>query len=264
MAEIITTAEAVAHFFNSLDPEEARDHRPEVDRFVEWFGADRHLSDLTGAEVSTYLAEERRRLGDHADLAHLEPLRAFLAHSARLSFIEDDLVPFLRVAGAPQRQQDAPEPGSAYYVTIEGLAALEKELEQLKAERPLIADQLRLAMADKDFRENAPLDAARDAQAHLEARIRQIEDQLRHAVIIDADSKGGRANVGSTIRVVNVDSDREQIFHLVSPNEVDPSNGKISIESPVGQAVINHTAGDEVQVNAPSGPLSLRLVEVIG
>ena len=264
MADIITTAEAIAHFFNSLDPEEARDHRPELERFVEWFGAEQRISELTGAEVAAYLAEERRRLGDQADLAHLEPLRAFLAYCARLSFVEDDLVPYLRVTGAPRRTQDAPEPGSAYYVTIEGLAALEKELEQLKAERPNIAEQLRLAMADKDFRENAPLDAARDAQAHLEARIRQIEDQLRHAVIIDADAKGGRANVGSTVRVINLKSDREQIFHLVSPNEVDPANGKISIESPVGQAVINHAAGDEVQVNAPSGPLSLRLVEVIG
>src|SRR5581483_6647504 len=175
----------------------------------------------------------------------------------------DDLVPFLRASGAPRRQNDAPEAGSAYYVTIEGLATLEKELEDLKAERPVIAEQLRAAMADKDFRENAPLDAARDAQAHLEARIRQIEDQLRHAVIIDADTKKGRANVGSTVRVLNLKANREQTFHLVSPNEVDPTNGKISIESPVGQAVINHGPGDEVTVNAPSGQLQLRVIEVI-
>ena len=149
-------------------------------------------------------------------------------------------------------------------MTIEGLAGLEKEVAELKAERPVIAELLRTAMADKDFRENAPLDAARDAQAHLEARIRQIEDQLRHAVIIDADQKGGRANVGSTIRVLNLKSDREQVYHLVSPNEVNPAEGKISIESPVGMAVMNHSAGDEVQVHAPAGELTMRLVEVIG
>ena len=143
-------------------------------------------------------------------------------------------------------------------------AALEREVEELKGQRPLIAEQLHAAMADKDFRENAPLDAARDAQAHLEARIRTIEDQLRHAVIIDADQKGGLANVGSTVRVLNLKSDREQTFHLVSPNEVDPSTGKISIESPVGRAVIHHGTGDEVTVLAPAGEIELRLLEVIG
>jgi transcription elongation factor GreA len=66
------------------------------------------------------------------------------------------------------------------------------------------------------------------------------------------------------VRVLNLKADREQTFHLVSPNEVDPSNGKISIESPVGQAVINHGPGDEVTVNAPSGQLQLRVIEVIG
>jgi transcription elongation factor GreA len=262
----ITTADAVAHFLNSLEPERARDDRVEVERFAGWFGRDRSMEELTGSEVSTYLGEERRRLGDAHDLAHLEPLRAFLAYSARLSFTDDDLVPYLRPGATPRRGNDSPSDlgDTAYYVTFAGLAALERELEELKAERPNIAEQLRAAMADKDFRENAPLDAARDAQAHLEARIRQIEDQLRHAVIIDPDDKAGRANVGSTVRVLNLKADREQTFHLVSPNEVDPSNGKISIESPVGQAVINHGPGDEVTVNAPSGQLQLRVIEVIG
>ena len=129
---------------------------------------------------------------------------------------------------------------------------------------PEIAEDLRAAMADKDFRENAPLDAARDQQAHLEARIHLIEDQLRHAVIIDPETKGGRANVGSTVKVLNLDVDREQTFQLVSPSEVDPQGGKISVESPVGNAVINHIPGDEVLVKAPSGPVRLRVLDVEG
>jgi transcription elongation factor GreA len=267
LVDSITTAGAVAHFLNSLEPERARDDRDEVERFAEWFGMERSLEELTGADVSNYLADERRRLGDTHDLGHLEPLRAFLAYSARLAFTEDDLVPFLRPGATSRRPGGSPSSGlgeNAYYVTIDGLRALERELEELKGQRPVIAEQLRAAMADKDFRENAPLDAARDAQAHLEARIRQIEDQLRHAVIIDPDDKAGRANVGSTVRVLNMKAEREQVFHLVSPNEVDPANGKISIESPVGQAVINHGPGDEVTVNAPSGQLQLRVIEVIG
>ena len=149
-------------------------------------------------------------------------------------------------------------------MTLEGVALLEHELEELKARRPQIARELHAAMADKDFRENAPLDAARDTQAHLEARIRSIEDQLRHAVIIDPETKRGRANVGSRVKVLNLSQDREQTFQLVSPSEVDPADGKISVESPVGSAVIDRVPGDEVEVRAPAGSVRLRVLEVEG
>lgn len=268
MAEGISAAAAASHFFNSLGSEQARDERPEVDRFVEWFGADKPIDGLTVGDVAAFEAREREQVG-HDDLSHPEPLRAFLAYCSRLAFTDANLVPSLHLppgAGGGARGGAAVEElgGRAYFITIDGLAALERELEELKARRPVIAEELRAAMADKDFRENAPLDAARDAQAHLEARIRAIEDQLRHAVIIDPDGKRGLANVGSTVRVLNLKANREQTFHLVSSNEVDPVKGKISVESPVGQAVINRGPGDEVTVRAPAGELQLRVIEVIG
>lgn len=265
MADTITTADAIEHWVNSLDPERVREELPEVERFAEWFGSHRPLDTITPGDLARYRAIEQARMGDDDPLEHLEPLRAFFAYTTRLSFTASDVLPALNLPG-PKAPASAADQlgGDAYFVTIEGLAALEREVEELRAQRPRIADDLRAAMADKDFRENAPLDAARDAQAHLEARIRAIETQLRHAVIIDADTKAGRANVGSTVRVLNLKGEREQIFHLVSPNEVDPTNGKISIESPVGQAVINHRSGDEVTVKAPSGELHLRVLEVIG
>ena len=74
----------------------------------------------------------------------------------------------------------------------------------------------------------------------------------------------GRANVGSTVKVLNMDQDREQIFQLVSPSEVDPAGGKISVQSPVGVAVINHVPGDEVTVDAPAGRVRLRVLDVEG
>jgi len=265
MAEAISTTEAATHFFNSLEPEKAQDERPQVEHFVAAVGPEREIASLTGADIAAYVAAEQERIGS---LSHLEPLRGFLAYCSRLAFTPENLVPHLGLPGGSggARGDAAVEElgGKAYYVTLDGLAGLERELEELKGRRPEIAEQLRAAMADKDFRENAPLDAARDSQAHLEARIRAIEDQLRHAVIIDPGQKAGRANVGSTVRVLNMKVDREQTFHLVSPNEVDPSSGKISIESPVGRAVINHCAGDEVTVNAPSGELQLRVIEVVG
>lgn len=260
MAERMTAGEAVAHFLQSIDPEKARDERPEIDDCIETFGVDRPIAELTMRDVSAFA---QRFAGDNIkDAAQLEPLRAFLAYAARLAFTLENLVPALHIGGPAERVYDDTG-GEGYQMTVEGLAALEAEVEALKAQRPRIAEELHTAMADKDFRENAPLDAARDSQAHLEARIRDIEARLRHAVIIDRSQKHGRANVGSTIKLLNVASANEQTFHLVSPNEVDPAKGKISIESPVGSAVINRGAGEEVFVNAPSGRLHFKLIEVI-
>lgn len=271
MAEAISAAEASAHFFNALDPEKAMAERPVVERFIQHVGPETPMQDIDGSVIAAFAEAELQGLdrSSEEDILHLEPVRAFLAYCSRLAFSKENLVPYLQLGvggGGARGGEGAVEElgGNAFFITIEGLQALERELETLKARRPQIAEDLRAAMADKDFRENAPLDAARDAQAHLEARIRTIEDQLRRAVIMDAAAKRGRANVGSTIRVHNERLGREQTFHLVSANEVDPTNGKISVESPVGRAVINHLPGDEVEVDAPGGKITLRLIEVDG
>jgi len=149
-----------------------------------------------------------------------------------------------------------------FYVTSEGLANLNQQLEDLKTERPLIAEKIRAAMADKDFSENAPLDAARDEQAHLEAKIRENEDRIRNAVIVDASANQGRADVGSTIRLLNIKSKKEQNFTLVSTAEVDPLSGKISIESPIGLALRGKSKGNEVTVNVPSGKIEFQIIDI--
>ena len=272
MAERITASEALEHFQTSLagEPEIAREELPAVEHFVAWVGADKDMDALTAVEVTRYASAETDK-----SLDAVEPVRKFLAYVHRLSLTDTDLSLVLSPAVAPTvvsstaarraRMNAGNDLGeSAYQVTLEGLTRLEQQLEEERAKRPYIADRLREAMADKDFRENAPLDAARDEQAHLEARIRDLEARLRFAVIIDEDSKGGRANVGSVVKLVNTSTNKEQTFTLVSPNEVDPSQGKISIASPVGMAVINHKTGDEVTVNAPSGPLTFKVLDVQG
>ena len=149
-----------------------------------------------------------------------------------------------------------------FHVTSEGLATLREQLEELKSERPVIAEKLRAAMADKDFRENAPLDAARDEQAHLEAKIRENEDRIRNAVIVDASSNQGRADVGSIVKLLNLHTEKEQILTLVSPAEVDPLSGKISTESPIGLALRGKSEGDQIVVNVPSGEIQFRVINI--
>jgi transcription elongation factor GreA len=274
MAERITASEALEHFQTALEsePEKAREEAPAVARFVAWLGDGRAMESVTADDVMQYVASETDQSPDA-----LDPIRGFLAHSARLSFTESDLSTLLVPAQAGQNGQGESDAlrrarlnasadlgENAYQVTLDGLMLMERQLEEAKANRPYIALKLREAMADKDFRENAPLDAARDEQAHLEARIRDLETRLRFAVIVDEDAKKGRANVGSVVKLLNATTNKEQSFTLVSPNEVDPSKGKISIASPVGVAVMNHKTGDEVVVNAPSGPLTFKVLDVQG
>ena len=259
MAERITAIEALTHFESSLasEPEKARVHVPVVKKFVDILGDGRQMAEITIAEVARYIRE-------HSDgsAEHIEPLRAFLAYASRLAFTDTNLLSALRLPNAGGDASDLG--GHAYHVTFEGLQRLEQQIAEEKSRRPEIAQKLHDAMADKDFRENAPLDAARDEQAHLEARIRDLESRLRNAVIIDEASKGGRANVGSVVKLLNLKASREQTITLVSPNEVDPANGKISVESPMGVAVLNRAVGDEVTVNAPAGTITFRVIDVQG
>ncbi|MEX2373421.1 MAG: transcription elongation factor GreA [Dehalococcoidia bacterium] len=248
----------------AAEPDKLRAGAPILHAFLESYGMDRDLRALSGEDVAAYV-----KANAPDSPADIEPLRAFLAYCSRVAFTETNLVPFLQLgpeAGGARggAGANAELGGAAFYVTLDGLRRLEAQLIEERAKRPLIADKLREAMADKDFRENAPLDAARDEQAHLEMRIRDLESQLRNAVIIDEEAKAGRANVGSVVRLVNTNTEKEQEFTLVSPTEVDPKSGKISIKSPVGVAVMNHVVGDEVTVKAPSGAIPFRIVEVRG
>jgi len=262
----VTASEALAHFegFMATEPEKLREGVPAIRALLESFGLDRQVGELKGSDVTAFV-----RSLPSSTPEDVEPLRAFLAYCSRLNFTDDNLVPFLQLgpaAGGARGGQGANAElgGAAFYVTFDGLKRLEAQVAEEKAKRPLIADKLREAMADKDFRENAPLDAARDEQAHLEMRIRDLESKLRNAVIIDEDAKAGRANVGSVVVLLNLSTNKQQEFTLVSPTEVDPKSGKISIQSPVGVAVMNRSTGDEVTVNAPSGPMKFKLVEVRG
>ena len=121
-------------------------------------------------------------------------------------------------------------------------------------------------MADKDFRENAPLDAARDAQAMLEATIRDLEYQVAHAVVVETAFRpaSDRARLGSMVRVTNLELDKAVDYTLVGQTEVDAAAGRISVVSPLGKALIGHRSGEIVDVIAPSGTIQFRLDSVEG
>lgn len=195
-----------------------------------------------------------------------ESLKGFLTYAHKHKLMSEKLVSHVRVRRAGVRGRGQPtqmEEKPQLHLTREGIAALEEELEMLKARRPKIAQELRDAMADKDFRENAPLDAARDTQGQTEARIRELEGMLRHAVVLeDGGTKGDRAGVGSNVTLSNLATGTKLQYLLVSSAEARPTAGRLSVASPVGQAIVGKRAGDEVEVQAPSGTVRFRVESV--
>jgi transcription elongation factor GreA len=153
------------------------------------------------------------------------------------------------------------QPGTVE-LTSEGIEALKTEHEVLLGQRAGVREEVRKAMLDKDFRENAPLDAAKDKQGHLEARIREIETMMKRAVVVEG-SAGDRVQVGATVMVRNLASDAISRFVIVGPTEANAADGKISSASPVGRSLLDRTVGDEVEVSAPAGKMRFR-VEQIG
>ena len=103
----------------------------------------------------------------------------------------------------------------------------------------------------------------RPHRAFLEGRIRELENVLKHAVLIETDHKGGnKIALGNTVVIREVGTDYDEKYTLVGKMEADPSNGMISNESPMGSSLLNHKAGDEVLVKTPGGEISFEIVDI--
>ena len=150
------------------------------------------------------------------------------------------------------------------YLTIEKKNELEAELSQLKTvRRKEIADALEYAKSLGDLSENAEYHQAREDQANCEDRINHIEQILKNAVIMETNATMvGAVHVGSTVTVLKKGSKEEKTFALVGSEEADSISGKISNESPLGQAILGKKKGDKVTVHAPKGDIEYAIVNI--
>jgi transcription elongation factor GreA len=259
---IPTLTEVASRYLASLPSQQRQENQPEVYRFVHWYGAERRTNELLGHDVSAYAEVLGASSVDGPQ--RLEVLRGFFAFVRKQGLTPSNLATHLRLRKAATPGASAGGVVQEVHLTPEGHAALQAEVENLRAQRPRVAEELRRAMADKDFRENAPLDAAREHQAYLEARIREIEATLKHAVTVGERTprSDARIGVGSAVLLHNLKSGAEVRYVLVSPSEVNPTEGKISIASPVGRALMERSAGEEVEVKAPAGMMRFRIESV--
>ena len=151
---------------------------------------------------------------------------------------------------------------SPVYLTQKGLDELKAELDDLiNVKRPANIQSIKEARALGDLSENADYDAARNEQAVLEGRIKKIEQMLENYEIIDESTKD-KVSLGCTVVIRYIDDDETDEYVIVGSQEADPFAGKISNESPIAQALMNHKAGDIVTVESPNGSYDVEITEI--
>ncbi|KAF0806491.1 transcription elongation factor GreA [Alcanivorax xiamenensis] len=141
-------------------------------------------------------------------------------------------------------------------MTVSGAEALRKELDHLKkVERPRISAAIADAREHGDLKENAEYHAAREQQSFCEGRINEIEGKLSAAQIIDITQldNTGKVIFGSTVTIIDVDTDEEKVYQIVGDDEADIKQGKISVNSPIARGLIGREEGDVVQIDTPGG-----------
>ncbi len=150
-------------------------------------------------------------------------------------------------------------------MTVQGEKALRDELEDLKKNaRPKVIADIAEAREHGDLKENAEYHAAREQQGFIEGRIQDIEAKLSLCQVVDvlAIPKTGKVIFGTTVRLIDVDTDEEKEYKIVGEDEADIPNGKISVGSPIARALIGKEEGDVVAVKIPSGIIEYEIDEV--
>ncbi|HEY46429.1 MAG: transcription elongation factor GreA [Anaerolineae bacterium SM23_ 63] len=149
------------------------------------------------------------------------------------------------------------------YLTPQGLKKLEDELELLRSvKRHEVAQRLHEAIEEGgELEENAAYEVAKTEQAFLEGRIREIEEKLGQAIVIEPSAPTDEAQIGSTV-IVQENGGNPEAYTIVGASEAKPKEGLISYQSPLGQALLNKHAGEEVFVKAPAGELRFRIIKV--
>ena len=147
------------------------------------------------------------------------------------------------------------------YITAEGLEKLKKELAYLKeVKRKEIAERLEKCISFGDLAENSEYHETKEAQGFLEGRILELEDIANNAIIVPGEKNTKFAQVGSTV-LVKAGSDTEE-FKIVGVEEADPLEGKISVDSPLGKALINQPKGVIIEINTPGGVMHYKIVKI--
>jgi transcription elongation factor GreA len=259
----LSLRECTAQYLARLTTKEKDTNQVEVYKFARWCGWDSSFGKLAGHAVEGYAEQLSTSDTDYA--RRLEMVRAFLAYAKKAGWSQTNLGVHLKTkkgknAPVAARLRNAPE---AITLTREKYDELKQELDDLKKKSQKLMRDIQVAAADKDFRENAPLHAAREERGHVEGRIKELEETLKAATLINEKKEPAvKSGVGDTIVLTDLASNEELRYMIVDPREVNPAKGKISIASPLGKALFGKQGGQDIEIIAPAGRLRYRIVRI--
>ncbi|MFC2067759.1 GreA/GreB family elongation factor [Chloroflexota bacterium] len=255
--------EAASRFLANLSREESETSQQEVQRFIRWYGRERPLAGLTAAEVANYA--ERLSSADADYIKKVESIRAFLTYARKQGWGDRNLAIHLKVSKGKLKVLTSAKKilPATTSLTPQGYAKLTTKLTELKGKRLKTIDEMSKAAADKDFRENAPLKAAKEQLGYIEGRIIELEETLKSAVLLnEKQAFTHQVGIGDSITLNDLMSGEDLHYTIVSPKEVDPIRYKISNVSPIGKAIIGRKLGEVIEVTAPAGKLRYLLQQI--
>ncbi len=249
------------------DSKKEIENQQELGRFVAWCGRSRTVVEVSPAEVAEYAHQIGR--GGAESAQRLSPVKSFLAFWKQEGWIETSLAAHLRIArsrrGVSSSAASNGKSDQGSQLSQEGYDKLVAQVEALKGERVGVVADIKRAMEDKDFRENAPLDAAKERQGIIESRIRELESGLATAEILSKKPSAPRKRtaVGTKVRLKDLDTGKKMTYTLVDVREADADTGRISTTSPVGKGLLDKEVGDEVYIDVPKGKLHYAIEGVV-
>lgn len=260
----INLGEISTRYLSTISDAQASEIHQDIFKFIRWYGEERQIISLTGQEIANY--SDQFITATTRSVQHLNAVKLFLAYIHKCGVTTSNLGAHIRVKKVSTRNtsgvvRKTEEP---ILMTKQGHNDLKKKLAALKEERPRITEDITKAAADKDFRENAPLQAAREKLGHIEGQIKDIENTLKRSRVIESsDGQGVKVSIGDTVTIIDTVSGEKITYTLVGPKEANIKQGRISIVSPTGQVLFNKEEGDELEVNAPSCVLCYKILEIV-
>ena len=253
---ILSLNQAFQTYVRQMPQDSKRAAQPEIAKFVRWIGAERLIDSIIPSEIGEYNEIFGAKTATRDATERLSTVKLFLTFLKKKEHIKVNLAQHLRLRKSRTSGKAIvlENPTRSVGLTLSGYNEMTKQLATLQEERVHLVEDIQRAAADGDVRENAPLEAAREAQGMTIGKIMELEATLKVAVILDAKGQDDtRVHIGSKIELTEITTDKTVKYQLVEPNEANPLASKISIVSPVGSAILGHKLGDEVKVKTPRG-----------
>lgn len=247
--------EFVAEFLLTIPEKDRATNQKDVYKFIRWVGRGGRPDEINPANVASY--------GEQITSLEARSIKSFLTYIKKRGFTTLNLANHVRPKKlSPKIVQSGHNYQEETILTKEGYAKLNSELTNLKEQSYEATEEIRKAAVDKDFRENAPLAAARERKARLEGRIQELEATLKLAKIMNKSQNTEKIKMGDTVILYELSSGNTLSYVLVDSQEANPIKGKLSVASPLGKALQDKQNGQMIEVSAPAGVFSYRIENI--